>query len=168
MHRWELIGATFDAEAIGRRPCRGEDVVADAGLFPLIIRSTGGNRCSMAETRTRGKRGAARVEPWVLEPGSKRETGAPGKARLSNTRIARGQNHSQRTLHTPVFELMKGYNSIPAPRFQRRTAPVAFATAATTFCPAISISASVSVRSRGWNTTSMASDFFPSGSFSPS
>ena len=47
-------------------------------------------------------------------------------------------------------------------------APVAFTTAAITFWQAASISASVSVRSRGWNTTSIASDFLPSGSLSPS
>jgi hypothetical protein len=50
----------------------------------------------------------------------------------------------------------------------RSIAPVAFTTAAITFCPAASISASVNVRSRGWNTTSIASDFLPADSFSPS
>ena len=50
---------------------------------------------------------------------------------------------------------------------QRSVAPVAFATAATTFSLAASISASVSVRSRGWNTTSIASDFLPDGRRSP-
>ena len=55
----------------------------------------------------------------------------------------------------------------PAP-YPRSSAPVAFATAATTFAEAASSSASVSVRSRGWNTTSIASDRVPSGTFSPS
>jgi hypothetical protein len=50
----------------------------------------------------------------------------------------------------------------------RSTAPVAFATAATTLCPEVSISASVKVCSRGWNTTSIANDFLPSGNLLPS
>ena len=51
---------------------------------------------------------------------------------------------------------------------QRNVAPVALLTAATTFCDAVSISASVSDRSRGWKTTSIAIDFLPGGSRSPS
>lgn len=50
----------------------------------------------------------------------------------------------------------------------RSTAPVAFATAATTFAAAASISGSVSVRSRGWNVTSTPSDFLPASIRSPS
>ena len=49
----------------------------------------------------------------------------------------------------------------------RSVAPVAFATAATTFWLAASISASVRVRSRGWNVTSTPSDFLPSASGRP-
>jgi hypothetical protein len=53
------------------------------------------------------------------------------------------------------------------PGHQRSVAPVAFATAATTFSLAASISASLSVRSRGWNTTSIASEILPDGRRSP-
>lgn len=41
----------------------------------------------------------------------------------------------------------------------RSIPPVALPTAATTLAAAASISASVNVRSRGWNTTSMPTDF---------
>jgi len=45
----------------------------------------------------------------------------------------------------------------------RSVAPVFFATSATIFAIAASISASLSVRSRGWSVTLMATDFEPSG-----
>ena len=45
----------------------------------------------------------------------------------------------------------------------RNSPPVAFCTAATIFAATASISASVSVLSRGCSVTSIASDFLPSG-----
>src|SRR4051812_36492138 len=62
---------------------------------------------------------------------------------------------------------MGGTPGSPGETGYRSVAPVAFATAATTFWQAASISASVRVRSRGWNVTSTASDVLPSGSLSP-
>jgi len=53
-------------------------------------------------------------------------------------------------------------------RYVLRLPPVAFVTAAMIFCEIASISASVSVRSRGCSRTAMASDFFPSGTPLPS
>lgn len=87
------------------------------------------------------------------------DTRREGKCAIGDARPREPHRQREHDRQRPQGEVLRLY--------PRSVAPVALATAATTFCATASISASVSVFSRGCSVTSMARLTLPSGRFGP-